>query len=250
MTTATAVLVGSPASPYVRKVMAVAELKGVPYALDPIVGFMGSEDFSQISPLRRIPVWIDDQVTLCDSSVIAQYLEDRYPVIPVFPSDVARRAQARWFEEYADTRIGDVILWKLFFQRAVKPFLLRKDPDEALVAAALETEAPEICAYVEQALPAEGYLFGDLSIADISIAAFFFNARVAGFEPDDRWPKVRAWLARMEADTPLAGLNRTAGRLMRAPPAEHREVLAGLGYALSDRTWAGDRPRRGPLSVF
>ena len=43
-------------------------LKGVPYEIDPIIPFMGDERFSTLSPLRRIPVLIDDRVTLSDSS--------------------------------------------------------------------------------------------------------------------------------------------------------------------------------------
>jgi len=247
----TATLVGSPASPFVRKVMAVSALKGVGYRLDPIVGFMGSDAFSEISPLRRIPVWIDDQVTLSDSSVILQYLEDRYPSPSVFPVDIADRAKARWLEEYADTRLADVFLWKLFFQRVVGPFVLGRETDEAVVARALETDAPDVCAYLEAQTPEKGFLFGDLSVADIAVAAFFFNARVAGFKPDrDRWPKLVAWLGRMDADSPLGALNKASFALLKVPPAEHRAALTGMGFTPSDQTWAGDRPRRGPLSVF
>lgn len=246
----TPTLIGSPASPYVRKIMAVADAKGLTYRIDPIVGFMGSEDFGEISPLRRIPVWIDDQVTLADSSVIAQYLEDRYPSPALFPADIAARAKARWIEEYCDTRFGQVSVFKLFFQRVVAPFVMGKPTDEAVVAQAMTEDMPDICGYLEGQLPAEGFFFGDLSIADLTAAAFFFNARVAGFELDAaRWPKLADWLARAESETPLARLNRVSAKLLKAPPAEHRAVLEGLGYAPSERTWQGDRPRRGPLSA-
>lgn len=63
---------------YVRKVLVVLDLKGIPYEVDPIIPFYGSDRFSLISLVRRIPVLMDDQVTLPDSSVICQYLEDRY----------------------------------------------------------------------------------------------------------------------------------------------------------------------------
>jgi glutathione S-transferase len=72
-------IIGSYLSPYVRKILVLLQLKGITYAIDPIVPFFGGERFSAMSPLRRIPVLIDDRVTLADSSVIAQYLEERYP---------------------------------------------------------------------------------------------------------------------------------------------------------------------------
>ena len=64
---APATIIGGPGSPYVRKVLAVCEIKGVPYRLDPIVPFFGDDRFSELNPLRRIPVYIDDEVSVSDS---------------------------------------------------------------------------------------------------------------------------------------------------------------------------------------
>ncbi len=89
-------IIGSYVSPYVRKVLACLSLKSIDYEIDPIVPFMGGDRFTELSPLRRIPVLIDDRVTLADSSVICQYLEDRYPEPALYPADVAERARARW----------------------------------------------------------------------------------------------------------------------------------------------------------
>src|SRR5512144_3221002 len=123
-------IVGSYVSPYVRKVLVVLDLKRVPYEIDPIIPFMGDERFSKLSPIRRIPVLIDDRVTLCDSSVICQYLEDRYPTPALYPSDIGQRAQARWLEEFADTRMGEVLIWGLFNQVAINPFVWGKPTDK------------------------------------------------------------------------------------------------------------------------
>ena len=82
-------VIGTYISPYVRKVLVVLDLKGIGYQIDPIIPFMGDERFSRVSPVRRIPVLIDDRVALADSTVICQYLDDRYPDPPIFPRDVA-----------------------------------------------------------------------------------------------------------------------------------------------------------------
>ena len=97
-------IIGAPVSPYVCKVMAVCDLKGVAYRIDPIIPFQGNDEFSRLSPLRRIPVLIDDQVTLADSTVIAEYLDERHGTPGLFPDTPAARARARWIEEFADTR--------------------------------------------------------------------------------------------------------------------------------------------------
>src|SRR5437588_5293457 len=93
-----ATIIGSPVSPFVRKVLAVCEIKRVAYRLDPIVPFFGDDRFSDLSPLRRVPVFVDDKLSLCDSTAICEYLEERYPAPPVLPAELAQRAQARWIE--------------------------------------------------------------------------------------------------------------------------------------------------------
>src|SRR5512146_2416296 len=136
-------IIGSYLSPYVRKVLVVLDLKGVAYEIDPIIPFMGDERFSKLSPLRRIPVLIDDQVTLADSTVICEYLQDRYPAPALYPQDIVRRARARWLEEYADTRMGDVFIWQLFNEVAIKPFVWGGATDTARVQQTLTEDIPE-----------------------------------------------------------------------------------------------------------
>jgi glutathione S-transferase len=245
-----ATIIGSPASPYVRKVLAVCEMKGVPYRLDPIVPFFGGDKFSELSPLRRIPVYIDDKVSLCDSTVICEYLEERFPTPHLLPTDLAQRAQARWLEEYADTCMGAVAIWKIFYEAVVLPFVFQKERDKERIARAVAEELPEVMAYLERIAPASDFLFGETSIADVSVAVFFANLRWARAEPDaTRWPRTMAWVHRTTATPALAKITRFADALMQTPPDQHRRALAGLGVQLTDTTVASDRPRRGPMAT-
>ena len=61
-------------------------MKGVPYRLDPIVPFFGDDRFSELNPLRRIPIFRDGEVSVSDSTVICEYLEERYPSPALLPS--------------------------------------------------------------------------------------------------------------------------------------------------------------------
>lgn len=244
------ILIGNPVSPYVRKVLVACEIKRLKPRLDPIVPFMGSDEFTAVSPLRRVPVWIDDQVTLSDSTVILEYIEERWPEPAMMPKSPADRARARWLEEFADTRLGDLFIWKLFYQCVIRPFVWQEATDQAVVDEVREVEAPQAFDYLESQLPAEGFLFGTLTNADVALAVSFANARWASFEPDpDRWPKIRTWLVKMDQETPLGRLNRIESRLLKVSPADHRELLPGLGLAVCDRTWGGEAPRRGVFSV-
>ena len=243
-------IVGSYLSPYVRKVLVCLDLKGFLYEIDPIVPFLGDERFSKLSPVRRIPVLIDDQVTLADSSVICEYLEDRYPEPPLYPREAVARARARWLEEFADTRMGEVFIWRLFNQVAIRPFVWGEKTDQALVETTLAEDVPHVLDYLEGELPANGFLFGGPSVADVTIACFFRNAAFARFTVDAaRWPTTAAFVGRVLALEAFARLRPLEDRLIRTPLAQHRAVLAELGAPLTRETYGTTAPRRGLMQI-
>ena len=241
-------LIGSPVSPFVRKVLAACAIKGVEVEVDPITPFLGDDDFSRISPLRRIPVWIEGDLTLCDSSVIVQYMEETRPGPSLWPADPADRARARWLEEYGDTRVFDVLGWKLFFQIALKPRFFGGETDQAVVDHARNVDLPEVLDYLESITPADGFLFGEVGVADFSVTAAFMNLDVIriGVDPE-RWPRFAGLIARLQ-DTPLGNLNRLAGRLLKTPIEAHRDVLPEFGLTATKTSLLGREVRRGPLT--
>jgi glutathione S-transferase len=242
-------LIGSPVSPYVRKVLAACAIKGVEVELDPISPMYGNDDFDRISPLRRVPVWIEGDLVLCDSSVIVQYIEETRPGPSLWPADPVQRAKARWLEEFADTRLFDVLGWGLYFQLALKPRFFGTEADAEVVEKARDVELPQILDYLESQTPETGFLFGDLSMADLSVAPAFLNARAVQINVDpERWPRLAAWLERMNEETPLGPLNELARALMRTPLTAHRERLPEFGLAAAGRSWMGEAARRGPMT--
>ena len=243
-------VIGSYLSPYVRKVLACLEVKRMAYEVDHIVPFFGDDRFSRLSPLRRIPVLVDGDLVLSDSSVICQYLEDRCPEPPLFPRDIADRARARWLEEYADTRMGDVFIWRYFNQIAIRPSVWGEKGDRAMVDRTLREEIPAVLDYLEGEAPVEGFRFGALSVADIAVAAFFRTAGFVRFQIDAaRWPKTAAWIGRVLASPPLSKLAKIEDAVLRVPIAEQRNTLRAIGAPVSAETCAGTAPRRGIMPV-
>ena len=243
-------VIGTYISPYVRNVLVCLHLKRVPYEIDPIIPFMGDDRFSQLSPIRRIPVLLDDQVTLSDSSVICQYLEDRYPEPALYPLRIADRARARWLEEFADSRMGEVFIWRLFNQVAINPFVWGEQTDTAILEKTLQEDIPQVLDYLETQAPPEGFLFGNVSIADISIATFFRNAAFARFRVDaSRWPMTAAFVDRVLVLESFATLKPFEERLIRTPITQHRAVLAEMGAPLTRETYGTATPRRGMMRI-
>ncbi len=243
-------IIGSFVSPYVRKVLACLNLKGLAYQVDPITPFYGNDEFERLSPLRRIPVLIDGDFTASDSSVICAYLDEAYPGHPLFPAAPRDRARARWFEEYADTRLGDLLIWSYFYQKVVRPLVWSEPGDEARIQQAEKTDIPAALDYLEQQVPADGFLFGDIGLADIAISTFFRNGAYAGLALDvERWPKSTAFIARTLDHPAIASLLPFEDVQRNAAISGRRQALLDAGAPLSEISWGVREPRRGKMQL-
>ena len=193
---------------------------------------------------------VDGDLVLTDSTVICEYIEDKQPTPALLPRDIRDRARARWLEEFADTRMGDVFIWRLFNQIAIRPSVWGEKGDRELVDRTLKEDVPAVLDYLEAEAPIEGFRFGVLSLADIAIAAFFRNAGWVRFQIDAaRWPRAAAWMARTLAEPAFAKLARIEDAVLRTPIAEQRAALKELGAPVSTDTYAGPAPRRGVMPL-
>ena len=243
-------IIGSFVSPYVRKVLAAMNLKGLDYQVDPITPFFGNEEFERLSPLRRIPVLIDGDVTISDSSVICAYLDEAHEGPPLFPADAKDRARARWLEEFADTRLGDIFIWGLFYQKVVRKAVWGEEADDERVARTLAQDVPVALDYLEGEVPDAGYLFGEIGVADISIASFFRNGAYAGFETDPaRWPKLAGFVGRILDHDCIASLLPFED-VQRSSDIKHRrQALLDAGAPLTEETLGTREAKRGMMRL-
>ncbi|WP_246683016.1 glutathione S-transferase family protein [Methylobacterium sp. WL9] len=113
-----------PLSSYAQKVKIALREKGVPFTAQLPDDFgTGRTDgpFATANPRTEVPVLIDGETRVFDSTVILEYLEDRFPEPALLPKDAAARALARMTEDVCDTQYEAVnwgygeILW---FRRA------------------------------------------------------------------------------------------------------------------------------------
>ncbi len=194
------VIHGVSASPFVRKVRVALEEKGLEYDLEPVMPGNVPDSFRKLTPVGKVPVYVDGELVLPDSSVICAYLERTHPEPRLYPADDAQYGRALWFEEYADTKIVEVVA-PVFSQRFVQTKLMKQPSDEAIVAQHLEVLIPPVLDYLESQLREDAWMVGDdFGIADISIGTVFVNLRHGGEAVDAaRWPRLRAYLDRVHA---------------------------------------------------
>ena len=185
-------------SPFVRKVFVALELKGVEYEIVPQMPFSGDQEYLKLNPLGKVPTLVDGDFVLGDSKVICRYLENAYPEPALYPDDVKERAMADWYEDLCGGRVAELAAG-IFFQRFMRPFAFKQEPDEELVAKITEKQLPPMLDYLEGQLPADGFVFGEFTLADMAIISPFINASYAGYDVDStRWPNMAGLIDRVK----------------------------------------------------
>ena len=113
-----------PLSSYAQKVKIGLREKSLAFDKETPAGIgSGKADgpFAASSPRNEVPALIDGDTPIFDSTIILEYLEDKFPAPPLLPADPAARAQARMIEEVCDT-LYEAINWGLseirWFKRA------------------------------------------------------------------------------------------------------------------------------------
>lgn len=199
-------LYGANASPFVRKVMAVLAIKQLDYEHIPSMPFSGDEELARVSPLSKVPALVDGDLNIADSKVICRYLEAAYPEVPVYPKDLQQRARADWLEEYGGTVLAESAAG-IFFHRFMRPNVFKQPVDEEAVNKIINKTLPPILDYLESQVPPEGYIFGDLTVADLAVASPFVNAGYAEYTIDtQKWPKLSTLVEQVKAHDAVAPL--------------------------------------------
>jgi len=210
-------------SPFVRKVVLSMELKGIEFEMIKAAPGVLPEGYELLHPLKKIPTFQDEAVCLPDSSVICQYIDNKYPESKVIPSDIALKAKALWLEEFADSKLIQTCGSDLFFQRFMMP-LMGKESDEDLVKSNLNGPMKEALSYLETICTERSsqFLVGDsVTIADFSVVTMFINANYVGYEPSsDEFPLFSAYLADMYSMDIFAKRIAAEEKLKPKPKAE------------------------------
>jgi len=194
-------LYGVPLSPFVRKALFMLYELDLPF--EQVITLPGSDApaFRAVSPLGRIPGFVDGEVTMWDSSAICHYLirgQDSALIDYAAPQTLAR--VIAW-DKYADDVLAEAVFPPLI-ERVVKPIRLGTDADEEVVTRAVNDLLPPVGDYLNESLKQSGeaWLAGPaFSFADIAVGAHLSNLLLAGIALDDkRWPALGAWFTRLQ----------------------------------------------------
>jgi glutathione S-transferase/RNA polymerase-associated protein len=183
-----------PLSPYVQKVKLALLEKNLPFETAvPDIFAGGGAEFAAANPRLEIPALVDGDVRIFDSTIILEYLEDKWPQPPMLPATPAERARVRMIEEICDTYY-EAINWALyeirFFKRATGALA------DALMARAGEQIAG-VNARLERELGGREYFNGSaVGWGDVSVLPAVNAAALSGFPPK-AGSALERWLDRM-----------------------------------------------------
>src|SRR5216683_6528566 len=151
-------------------------------------------DFLRLNLFGRVPVLVDDETTIYDSTVINEYLEDEYPEPPLLPAigNSAMRSRARLFEDFADSsftpQVGQLIA------EVSKP---EAERDQNRVQR-LHQQVERVLDYLNHELQGNNYLAGEFSVADIGFAPRMLILNEIGIDVlGNNRNNIDAWIKRM-----------------------------------------------------
>ena len=182
--------------PFGQKVRIVLAEKSLTYELIQIDLAQGDQrrpEFQRLNPFARVPVLVDEDTTVYDSTIIIEYLEDEYPEPPVLPTigSSALRARARLFEDFADASFTPQV-----GQLMAEMARAEGERDQARLQR-LHRLIERALDYLNHELTGQQFLAGDFSVADISFVPRILVLGDLGIEASANRPNVDAWIKRM-----------------------------------------------------
>ena len=199
-------LYSGPLSLFTAKVRVALAEKALPYELVSVPfsragGYAPKlPEMLAINPKGQVPVLVDEEVAIYDSTLILEYLEERCPEPPLYPRDVATRARCRQLEAAADEILFPHV-WELIAEVFYKPEPSRRDA--ARIARARAAIAAHV-AELDRRLADRAYLCGTYSVADIGYFLTMTFAASLGAVLELDLKHVTAWSDRMASRPAVA----------------------------------------------
>jgi glutathione S-transferase/RNA polymerase-associated protein len=187
-----------PLSPYARKLKLVIYEKGIPVQRVFVNPNARREDasfqeFVLASPRLEVPVLVDGDVRIFDSTIALDYIEESWPRPAMMPDTPADRARIRMLEEMCDTQL-EAINWGLmelhYFKRAAAE-------QTAEMTARAGEQLGRIWRRLERDLDGREFMNGArFGRGDAAVLPHLGTSELFGMPLGDRFPRLTAWLVR------------------------------------------------------
>ena len=169
----------------------------------------------RVNPKQQVPVLVDGDLELFDSTQIFEYFEDLQPEPALWPKEPRERARARLLEHQSD---------EVYFPHVVRLMGLQSQLQDPPARAAVAA-AQDFCRRMDAQLADREWLAGPYGYPDIAfyMAALFGERQGAPLTPD--MPRLLAWRERMTARPAVARVAGAMARYLASVPRPVPEFL-------------------------
>lgn len=137
----------------------------------------------ELNPYGKVPVLVEDDGVIYESAIINEYLEEKYPQVPLMPSDPMQRSRARIWIDYCNTRLQQAAGY------------IAHDHE-------VEKSKEKLRGYLEtlnQEMRDKEFIAGNYSLADITYIPFFCRLQRYQTTIGDDLSHLKAWMERLLA---------------------------------------------------
>jgi glutathione S-transferase len=197
-----------PQSPYCQKVRLVLAEKDLSYEknfIDLTKNEQRASEFLRLNPYGKVPVLVDEDEVIYDSTIINEYLDDEYPHPPLLPEDSGARARVRTLEDFADNSFTA--------QAGLLVAELRKPSDQVDQERVQRYRADlgRVLEFIERHLDGKEYMGGVFSLADLAFVPRLLQLPKLGVEIPSRLINVLAWSERVKRRPSVKQLQQELG---------------------------------------
>jgi glutathione S-transferase len=186
-----------PQCPFCRKVRVALAEKGIKYEkifVDLRKKEQKKEEFLKLNPYGKVPILVDSDVVIYESSVINEYLDEKYPNPPLMPSNLASRARVRIWVDFCESHFHTP--WFNIYREMT--FRSEGERNRELIERS-KNEIKEHLSRLNRELEGYEYLAGSYSLADVA-----FTPRIAlfdslGIQIDPEFKNVKDWVERIKS---------------------------------------------------
>lgn len=188
-----------PLCPYSRKIRLALREKALAVELVEVQPWDKDEAFLALNPAAEAPVLVDDDLVVCDSQAIADYLEEAFPDTTLYGRSLEQRNETRRLVAWFDTKLVREVLDPLWREKLVKRWARRGFPRSDGIREAVQNIRFHL-AYIDWLFQRRAWLAGDeLTMADLAAAA---HLSVLDYMGDVNWEgagAARDWYAGMKS---------------------------------------------------
>ncbi len=186
-------------SPFCRKVRVAMLEKKLDFELRVEKIWERRHEFLKMNPAGDVPVLVDNDLVICNSGNICQYLEEKYDDHTLMGETPEQRVETRRLVSWFDLKFNEEVTDYLVGEKMMKRFLKLGQPDGQKIRAG-HANIHYHLDYIGYLTDRRKWLAGtNFSLADIAAASHLSAIDYIGDVPWDDHKNARDWYARVKS---------------------------------------------------